>query len=122
MWVLINIELPFTFLCFGISIALKFNILRNDYVCVTSVDVGSMLDIDLVLLVAGPVFMARCLAAWEVYTFICILSTNVPTGTHTLGRAVEPDPELLCSPWWSFPPPELCPRRPPPQEERSLPC
>ena len=53
-------------LCFGVFIALKFNILRNDYVCITSVDVGSMLDVDLVLLVAGPVFMVRCLAGVDV--------------------------------------------------------
>ena len=66
MWVLINIELPFTFLCFGIFIALKFNILRNDYVCITSVDVGSMLGVNLVLLVACPVFMVRCLASVDV--------------------------------------------------------
>ena len=54
------------FLCFGIFIALKFNILRNDYMCITSVDIGSMLDVDLVLLVAGPVFMVRCLAGVDV--------------------------------------------------------
>ena len=33
---------------------------------VTSVDVGSMLFVDLVLLVAGPFFMVRCLAGVEV--------------------------------------------------------
>ena len=36
--------------------------MRKDYVLVTNVDVGSMLDVDLVLLVAGPVLMVRCLA------------------------------------------------------------
>ena len=36
--------------------------MRRDYVLVSNVDVGSMLDVDLVLLVAGPVLMVRCLA------------------------------------------------------------
>ena len=40
--------------------------------------------------------------AWEINNHICILSTNVPAGMHTLGRALEPDPELLCTPWWSL--------------------
>ena len=38
----------------------------NDYVSVTSVDVGSIHSVDLVLLVAGPFFMVRCLAGVEV--------------------------------------------------------
>ena len=38
---------------------------------VTSVDVGSMHSVDLVFLVAGPVFMVRCLAC--VY-----VAVNVP--------------------------------------------
>ena len=33
---------------------------------VTNVDVGSMLDVDLVLLVAGPVLMVRCLAGVDI--------------------------------------------------------
>ena len=33
---------------------------------ITSADVGSMHRVDHVLLVAGPVFMVRCLAAVEV--------------------------------------------------------
>ena len=33
---------------------------------ITSVDVGSMHSVDLVLLVAGPVFMVRCLAGVDV--------------------------------------------------------
>ena len=40
--------------------------MRKDYVLVTNVDVGSMLDVDLVLLVAGPVLMVRCLAGVDV--------------------------------------------------------
>jgi hypothetical protein len=36
--------------------------MQNDYVSVTSVDVGSIHSIDIVLLVAGPFFMVRCLA------------------------------------------------------------
>ena len=40
--------------------------MRNDYVRVTSVDVGSIHSVDLVLLVAGPFFMVHCLAGVEV--------------------------------------------------------
>ena len=38
--------------------------MQKDYVC--NVDVGSMLGVDLVLLVAGPVLMGRCLASVDV--------------------------------------------------------
>ena len=40
--------------------------MRNDYMSVTSVDVGSMHSVDLVLLVAGPFFMVCCLAGVDV--------------------------------------------------------
>ena len=40
--------------------------MRRDYVLVSNVDVGSMLDVDLVLLVAGRVLRVHCLAGVDV--------------------------------------------------------